>query len=287
MSGTPILFQPTIGTVGHVHHAGWWTMAQKINEDQNENMKNSHKALLLTVLGLSVVSAAQAQYAPNNADSVYLGLNDANTLNDYVLKLPSANKWTTTAILTGSLDVSGNTIFSVFGADSGYQNNVNIGLYGGPASGISDFALQTRNQSALAISDPAGDWPINGSTLSGVPLGASAKSGSSSWDSIVEISPSTPGSSLFGSISSSTTGLFMDTAVAGLYSQEVYLASTDDGSTVSSVTHLGTLTVNLNNDTWAFNGANASVPEPSTYSLMAGAGLLVIGFRRRFIKKNA
>lgn len=255
-------------------------------------MKNSYKAILLTALGLAVASAAQAQYAPNAADNVYLGLNDANTLNDYVLRLPTANLWTTTASFGGSLDTTvgstQNTISSVFGSDANYANNVNIGLYGGPTSSASDFALETHNSTALAGSDPAGDWPYNASLLSGTTLGVSSKGGSSSWDSLVEVSPTQAGTSLsLGSISGSSTGLFMDTAVGGQYSEQVYLASTTDGSTVAGVTDLGTLTVNLSNDTWQFNGAAVAVPEPSTYGLLAGAGLLLVGVRRQFTRKNA
>jgi hypothetical protein len=48
-------------------------------------------------------------------------------------------------------------------------------------------------------------------------------------------------------------------------------------------TDIGTLVINANPgiDTVSFVGVNA-VPEPTTYSLLGGAGLLLLGLRRKF-----
>lgn len=255
-------------------------------------MKNSYKALLLSVLGLSAVSAAQAQQ--NNSitpNPVLLGLNDANTLNDYVLNIGTANQFTQSAVLGGSLDTTvgstHNTISSVFGADASYGSHINIGLFAG--DGNEPNVLQSHNGTALATAG-AIDISYNAGLYTGTTLGVSAKSGGSSWDSIVEQSPTMTGSSLSGSVTASSTGLFMTTAAGGLYSEQVYYTDPNftDVSGNNVVVDLGTLLVNLNNDTWSFNGINASaVPEPSTYGLLAGAGLLLVGVRRQFVKKSA
>lgn len=251
-------------------------------------MKNSYKMALLAALGIVAATAAQAQ--STTPDPVLLGMNDANTANDYVLQIGTANQFTTTAVLGGSLNISGNTISSVFGGDASYLNNVNVGAFGGNNGSFGDTTvLETADLAALQTTTPGG-VSSSASLYAAVPLGSSAKSGSSSWDSIVEVGPTTIGSSLEGSVSGDDTGLFMNTAVSGNYSEQVYWTDPQAGQDINGnnfVTDLGTLNVNLNNGTWSFDGSSVAVPEPSTYGLIAGAGLLLVGVRRQFAKKNA
>jgi hypothetical protein len=66
---------------------------------------------------------------------------------------------------------------------------------------------------------------------------------------------------------------------------EMFSQSSLTGARVQTV--LGTLLINANTDTITFTGAASAVPEPSTYGLVAGAGLLLVSLRNRFSRKNA
>jgi hypothetical protein len=60
------------------------------------------------------------------------------------------------------------------------------------------------------------------------------------------------------------------------------------GAAGGAFSEIGTITIDVPTDTVTFNGIDsAPVPEPTTYGLLAGAGLLLVGVRRQFVKKNA
>lgn len=242
-------------------------------------MKNSYKALLLAVLGLSAVSAAQAQ-------DMLLGFTDtsanASAHNDYVLDIGAYTSFTTTATLGGS--INGSTIASAYGnVDANYLNDVSVGAVTG--NNAPKFVYQT-----VGFVSPltAAEIGSAGALVSAVAVGEYASSSTTGWSANVETDPSNVGANngISGSISGDT-GLLMDYLNNGVISETVVSGTVSGIRTVNEST-LGTLTVNLNNDTWSFNGVNAtSVPEPATYGLLAGAGLLVTGLRRQFVKKNA
>jgi hypothetical protein len=54
-----------------------------------------------------------------------------------------------------------------------------------------------------------------------------------------------------------------------------------------SATVLGDFTINATTGDAMWNGANSAVPEPATYGLLAGAGLLVLSLRRQISRVNA
>lgn len=251
-------------------------------------MKNSYKALLLAALGLSAATAAQAQGLPSTS-SVLLGFTDTATTataqNDYVLSIGTADQFNTTANLSGSL--SSSSLSAGFGSvDTGYLNDVNVGLYSGANSGTVFGLGSVTTFAGVNVAGIKGA----GSLVPTVDLGEySAAQDSSTWTTVVEKDPATgAGTSLTGSIAEDA-GNIMGTVNNGTVSLAVYqdVVSGTTRSPIYTVTEEGTLTVDLNSDTWSFQGANVAVPEPTTYGLLAGAGLLVVSLRRQFVKKNA
>lgn len=241
-------------------------------------MKNSYKAILLAALGLSAVSAAQAQ-------EMLLGMTDtsgnASAHNDYVIDLGAYTQFTATATLGGS--INSGTVNTAYGSvDPNYLNDVAVGAVTGNNS--PKFIYQTGSFVSPLTATEIGSA---GSLVSAVAVGEYASSSSSGWSANVETDSSNVGANngTSGSISGDT-GLLMHNLSSGIVTETLFSGTVSGLSTVHEST-LGTLTVNLNNDTWSFQGANASVPEPATYGLLAGAGLLVIGLRNQFTRKKA
>jgi len=247
-------------------------------------MKNSYKAILLAALGLSAVSAAQAQ-------EMYLGLTDtsssASAHNDYVLDLGAASLFTSSATLNGTLNPS--TISSAYSSvDANFLNDVAVGAAAGQTSPTKYFDMTVGFVSGLTASQFSSGIGNAVTDLSGVQFGSYASSSTTGWSYNVAQDPNNIGANSSSSVSGNL-GNNMEFLSSGVVTETLYSAVV--GGTVRSpvITEstLGTLTVDLNSDTWSFNGSAVSVPEPTTYGLLAGAGLLVVGLRRQFTRKAA
>jgi hypothetical protein len=97
---------------------------------------------------------------------------------------------------------------------------------------------------------------------------------------VIAASPTVQGSALGGNLAGNSVNPMANLS-GGVLVEELY-ESTGSGSrgfTPSSWSELGTLTIDMNAQTITYIGV--AVPEPSTYGLVAGAGLLVIALRRQ------
>jgi hypothetical protein len=246
-----------------------------------------YKAALLTVLGLSSIATAQA------GTDLLLGFNDAagpsGANNDYVIDLGVTSQFTTTAQLNYSLNSS---LFSnAFSADTSDLNNVAVGVVGGntPANGTQYLFMsglstpqtpsetELLNAAAYAQGTTVGEYASGASGTwsyqvapSPTSLGLPAANG----DTVAAAIGSNPLSNLAGGLAN--INLYEDTA-----------SGPGHGATLSGWTEIGTFAVNASADSVSFTGIDV-VPEPSTCSLLGGAGLLVLLFRRKIInRKNA
>ena len=261
-------------------------------------MKNSYKAILAAVLGLTVASVAQA----GSETDILLGLTDlagpSSAQNDYTLDIGAQSGFTTMSIQSG-LIASGD-ISTAFGSDANYANDVLGTLIGSQNTGLYPESLYLTTAGTL----PATATPTGFGTMTGDIQGVSSSASSSTIQSVsagatsqngltFEVAPTAGNNSYSGSYSASigqTLGLnpFVQ-ASSGIITEDLYLEQeTKSGltKTVGDFSELGVVTINLNNDTWSYSGVDA-VPEPTTYSLIAGAGFLLVGLRRQFAKKNA
>ena len=257
-------------------------------------MKHLYKAALLAALGLASVTAAQAQ-------DMLLGFNDAgaNTSaasyqNDYVIDLGALTQFTKTSTYSGSIVQS--TFDTAFSSDANWANDVAVGAVGGTQVAIPHQIYVSGTTQPVAAS--TGRFGNILSDTSGIAVGeyGSAAAGNTGWSYLVGVNPG--GIVLDGNTLNTSGQAVMQQGVSPLS----FLSGGDatfnlyealsSGST-HAYTDIGSFSINANNgvDTISFTGASvvssAAAPEPTTYGLMAGVGLLGLALRRQFASKVA
>jgi hypothetical protein len=244
-------------------------------------MKNSYKAALLAALGIAVISTAQAQ----NYD-LSLGFNDlagpTSAQNDYVIDLGSIANFNVN--YSQSWTFSGTTFSSQYSTDANWMSDVAAGVIG--ASGTTLNPKEFMETGLFLPHSQSSSQFGNATAIStGVTPGTSP-SASGDWSGYVAQDPTTAGNASSGALLTASASNPLSLLSSGVVTENLY----EDVSTGTShtFTEIGTFTINANTDTVTFTGADAtSVPEPTTYGLLAGAGLLLVGVRRQFAKKNA
>jgi hypothetical protein len=256
-------------------------------------MKNTYKFALVAALGIATATGAQAS-------DLLLGFNDAagpaSAHNDLVIDVGSLSSYTATTafvLANGTYNAAFfNQFAATFGSDANYANHVAAGAVGGSTTPGASALVQTApngglpawtSSSSAAFLNAAGEAqsPVVGEYASAGP-GA----GMYGWSQVIAASPTVQGSAPGGNLAGNSVNP-MATLSGGVLVEQLY-ESTGSGSrgfTPSSWSPLGTLTIDMNAQTITYIGT--AVPEPSTYGLLAGAGLLVVALRRQVgLKKS-
>lgn len=216
-----------------------------------KNMKRSFKPILLAAIGLSAVSAVQAQ-------DMLLGFTDtaakATAHNDYVIDIGAYTLFTTNANLSGSINAT--TINAAYASvDSSYLNDVSVGAVTG--ENAPKFIYQT-----VGFISPltAAEIGSAGQLISAISVGEYASSSTTGWSADVETDPSNVGANngISGSVSGDT-GFLMEYLTNGVVTETMYAASVSGLRTVNQ-TILGALKVDLVHDQWTFTGINLVPP---------------------------
>lgn len=258
-------------------------------------MNNIAKISVLAIGAAMVTQALQAQ-SISDGDLV-LGLNSGSVSSDYVIDLGQVPATANTQIGGG---ISASTFNTTFGSAA-----VNIGVVGGDVDGVIDptggettwvSSLRTGSSvysygTAGTESKPSG--ALTASAVDGaasyaeqVSLGVTATSlgNRTAWNQVIAQSPTqvgaNAGSNFANAAANPLTGLTSSLAL------DIWSVTDDNGANTWS--YDGDLLVNI-------NGTSASVvwdpvsavPEPATYGLFAGGGLLALALRRQFARKNA
>jgi hypothetical protein len=254
-------------------------------------MKNQlYKAALLAALGLASATAAQAQVGPAlGAGQVGLGFNDlagpGSANNDYVINLGSFTLFTTTSIVNASINPT--TFNTAFNTDPSALNNVAVGAVEGVGSVGGNIMLTAGTMPTVTTFAPIATGISDIAAVNTGEYSSSAGTPTAPFSKQVATSPI---SSVAGSVGALVANplSYLSGGTASLTLWEATISGTSRTPIVSSWSELGTISVNANAgvDTISFTGVNAT-PEPTTYSLLGGAGLLFFGLRRPFRKKNA
>lgn len=225
-------------------------------------MKNTYKVALLAALGLAGVSSAHAQYTGD----LLVGIAQTGSANTDVIDLGSFASLTDgeTWDLTTSLAAAGITLNSsaVFGV-VGYENaSTPDQLY------VTDSATPANLSNTTHFNAPKADVLTLGDNQGAQ---VSGNSSGTDWASQTEGTTGLAGALGYNINSSVDSSAQLWTIIANnsAPSEDLTFSFTSIGS--DDVLQYGT----------------AAVPEPSTYGLLAGAGLLVVALRRQFGTKNA
>jgi hypothetical protein len=246
----------------------------------------------VVVAGLALVS----QVAKANDFDIILGFNGNGSTSDYVIDLGNAN---TSVGVGGSSVVDLSSFFNLTTFNSTFSsvNGTLMGAGGGQTASNPTLYF-TENRGSLGTADTAGSSAPAFTSVSGSRLAAGhfnaipgmtsaganltiVNSDPNSWTS--QVTSPNPGSL------SADQGLDASSQIGGGLIYEDLWRATKSGTTMAW-TYTGFLTFDTtgSSDSLTFTPQGlVAVPEPSTFGLFGGAGVLALAMRRQFRRKNA
>jgi hypothetical protein len=250
---------------------------------REKSMKNSMK-LALAAVAFAAVTTAQAQYTGNN-DELLLGFTTASSTGDLIIDLG-----TFSSITPGDLNNSGHTGFAndaalqtelnslygsmnslIFGAVGGHAvNAVNAGIY---STGPRPTGSQTQNNTigiVIGDVDSMGNAVTTGNQAIVNPSFATGQSVTENMHN--STSSATIETDWNINVTSRTSATFANGATQFL-TENLY-HSANGASTL-----VGTLTLGSDGSL-----VFAAVPEPTTFGLLGGLGVLALALRRQFAR---
>lgn len=230
-------------------------------------MKNSYKLALLAALGLLSVTAAQAQ------NDLILGIYNPAAANTYTLDLGlGANGSLGTDLPANGQSWDISTALARAGVSSG-TTGVSFGVVGDDK----DLSLTAPNGDYVFVTTTSlpgtltgtGAWNALDNAVASMVIGSDTAGDAYSWKGEMDVNTSTGAAAQIGSnIGGLTTSAL-----------NLYTITANGSAPVLD----GTFTLNQANDTLTFNAV--SVPEPATFGLLAGAGLLIVSLRNKLGRK--
>lgn len=267
----------------------------------NQMKKQFQKAAWVAALGLGVGTAAQAQI--NNEDLV-LGFTSPNAASiggvksDYVIDLGSL----TTLLGSGAQQI---TLSGSEYSDSTFTAAVGGAVTGGSAY-VGIVGATHGSSGDVILSGVAGSTPPTGTKNnyqsaanfpSGLSLGEVSQSGQSFFNNIAQ-NPTSAGaapSSFAQFVQNPLQGITSAQGTGGsALNLEIYRGTfTSIPQTASAFSDEGFVSILFSSNggisgvAWDEAATAAAVPEPGTYGLFAGAGLLVLVLRRQLTGRTA
>jgi hypothetical protein len=246
-------------------------------------------AVVSATTALLATSVASAQTAP--AGDLILGFTSSSATADYVVDLGSL----ASLISAGGVShLGGNVDLAQFGAGGAPSiGNMNVGvMFGSSAAQTGDYAgvSQVRaggNASGTAGTEPAPGTPTSGNFVTQAGTDAASlllglPANTAQFSTTIQGDPISAGT-FANTLGVTPLQAMPGTTISLDLFETTRLAPVGRGTPASAFTYEGTLDIDFsvpNNPVVDFTSV-AAVPEPSTLSLLAGAGLLVLHWRRR------
>jgi hypothetical protein len=260
------------------------------------SMNKFIKTTMLVGASLTLGSAAaRAQYVNND---ILVGFTSGTASSDYVIDIGQAFIGTTSQSDVSSF-FNSSTFNSIF---TGGNVGVNVGAIGGLNTGstgsdVFNTQLRTGNNALGSVgTETVNPKPSPASTISsaaaippGLTQGQVTKSDLGSWTQKVAQDANTAGAA-----AQNWTGLLgnqnpMSQMGSSTISLDLFESIRTGSLTAGNWTFAGTLSFDFSNPSAmkvTFDPVGeVAVPEPSTYGLLAGGGLLLVALRRRLLAK--
>jgi hypothetical protein len=254
--------------------------------------RTPYKMAALVLLGLAGISTVKA-----STTDLLLGFNDAAgpnaAQNDYVIDLGLSG----TSLIADALaspnstynlssTFSSSTFTGAFdgnGGDANYLNDVAAGVVGGITGAANPkYLFQTDLIGNTPAAIHSGQFNDAAASAQSPAIGQYASASTSGWSAYVAASPTSPGTLVSGDDVADQTGNPLGQLSSGDLSLALWEDTRTGTSTIGGWVDEGTFNINVDTDTISFTAA--AVPEPATYGLFSGVGLLMLALRRQLGK---
>jgi hypothetical protein len=292
MSSGMMFFPDAIATVSQAKPARVVRLLGKTQTLRNKIMNKIVKISVLTIGAAMVTQALQAAYSDGD-----LLVGFASSSSDYVIDLgqipttagtqigsPISETLFNSTFTSGGVSVgvvagdnSGSGVFDPTGGDTVWTTTLRAGT--APTSYASAGTEKAPVNTSTTLVDQAAAIPY------GLALGVTATTlggANASWSQGVAVSSTQPGtahvnwaSNLGNPMASLTGPLTLD------------LWTTTDDNSPNKFTYVGDLQIDMTGSSASVVFDPTAVPEPATYSLLAGGGVLALLLRRNVKRNNA
>jgi hypothetical protein len=258
-------------------------------------MKRLTKSIVLFAALAMASQVARAQN-PNSGDLV-LGFTSTATadVNDYIVDLGSLS----TLVANGVTDLSSFVNLSTLNSTISSVSARSVGaIYGAPLGVTGDTAALTvlrtgNNASGSQGTESAPGTPGSGNLVSSagnqmtsILLGTPVKT---SGNSMTFAGGVNNANSFSQDLGTSCLASFTTSTISLDLFETTRLAPSGRNTPASPFSYVGTLNIDVTgpNAVVDFVAAGTSVPEPASFGLLAGAGLLIVSLRRKLSRANA
>jgi hypothetical protein len=264
-------------------------------------MKNLKKLAVLSLGAAFVSTVAHAQSLENGDLILGFTSQSATANNDFVVDLGPIPGAPNTTLPTSGYDATAfaSSFAAVGGVSALDSGAVNVGIVGGVNNGgLGDFIYTSVLDNGSGTATVPGSVAPVGTKSSTFLDSAADELGNLTPGSIpaatgftgsVAENPSTAGTSTY-SFATYAGANPLTTIPAGVSSilLDIYQDTSTSRTGASGFdTYVGDVLVNITDSGMTATFDPVAAPEPSTYALLAGGGLLAFALRRQFVRKNA